>query len=123
MNLWNRVTMTFYDQWAAVKAWRARRADIIEHHTKPTYEPYPDAQFDPEIKVYVEARDVRGRLLREYVYLEGYSLHQLNFRWGAKRGQTLVGEWVWLAVIEANTRLAARLDEVREQKESSHVPK
>lgn len=111
---------TIQDQWEAVKTWRRRR-DEIARHAKPTYDPYPDPEFNPEVKLYVEARDVRGRLLREYVYLEGYSLHQLNLRWGARRGQALVGEWVWLSIIEANNRLAARLDAARAQKESSHA--
>lgn len=118
--MWRRSLM---DQWEAVKHWRQRRDAIIMKRQRPTYDPYPDHVDEPEVKVYVEARDVRGRLLREYVYLEGYSLHQVNVRRGAKRGNQLVGEWVWDALIEANVRLAARLADVRAQKEATDVPK
>lgn len=108
-----------FDRWAPYQSWRKRR-DALARHTKPTYDVYPEEAYNPEVKVYVEARDVRGRLLREYVYLEGYSLHMINFRRGARRddrqgGRQLVGEWVWDQLIEANTRLSARLDEERER--------
>lgn len=119
--MWARMS-DYIDRWGPVEAFRRRReARVI--HAKPTYDPYPEQKYDPEVKVYIEARDVRGRLLREYVYLEGYSLHQLNFKRGARRGGQLVGEWVWDSLIEAMVRLSARLSEERELKERSDVRK
>lgn len=103
-----------FDQWGAVREWRRRRSKYVTHQ-RPTYDVYPESAFDPEVKVYLEARDARGRLLREYVYLEGYSLHMLNFRRGAMRGKQYVGEWVWDSMIESMTRLAARLNEEKER--------
>lgn len=111
--------MTFHDPWASVKLWRKRRAGYIAHPHKPTYDVYPEDEYDPEVKVYLEARDAKGRLLREYVYLEGYSLHQLNFKRGAKRGNQYVGEWVWDSMIVANALLAIRLHEVRKHRKGT----
>lgn len=95
-----------------VEGWRARRERLVSR-SKPTYDAYPERDVPPEMRFYVEARDVRGRLLREYVDLAGYSLHQLNWRRDARRGDTTVRDWFTGQVVEAMIRLAARLDEVK----------
>ena len=107
--------MAMRDPWEAVKAYRARRDALVEHH-KPTYHAYQDVELQPELRLYVEGRDARGRLLREYVELEGYSLHQLNFRHGAKRGGMSVSSWLSQQVLQALIRLVVRLDTVREER-------
>ena len=83
------------DPWGAVKTWRQHRDETIppENRAKVTYDVYPDRDVPPTIRMYVEARDVRGRLLRQYVELEGYSVHQLNWKSGATRGGVLVRDW------------------------------
>ena len=75
----------------------------------------------PEMRFYVEARDAKGRLLREYVDLEGYSVSQLNWRAGATRGGVQVRDWFVSQMLEAVVRLAARLDVVKERREF-HYP-
>jgi hypothetical protein len=76
----------------------------------------------PTVRFYVEARDTKGRLLREYVDLEGYSVHQLNWRTGAMRGGTLVRDWFVNQMLEALLRLEVRLDEVKEQRREFDYP-
>ncbi len=107
------------DPWGAVKTWRQKREEFIpkENRAKVTYDVYPDRDVPPTIKMYVEARDVRGRLLRQYVELEGYSVHQLNWKSGATRGGVLVRDWFVGQVLEALVILSARLDEERDRKE------
>lgn len=106
------------DPWAIVKGWRARRDAMSEHH-EPTYIAYSNLEpAPPELRLYIEGRDALGRLLREYVELDGYSLHQLNFRHGAKRGGLSVSSWLSQQILEALLRLVVRLDMVREQKEA-----
>jgi hypothetical protein len=103
--------------WEAVEAWRRHRDKTIKHQP-PTYDVYPDRGLPPQLRLYVEGRDARGRLLREYVDLEGYSLHQLNFRPGQRRGDTTVWAWFIGQVLEAQIRLSVRLDVERERRET-----
>jgi hypothetical protein len=115
-DIWGRFTaflLRFVDP--SAEAWRKRR-DAMAPRSKPTYDVYPDRELPPQIRLYVEARDARGRLLREYVELEGYSLHQLNWRPNAMRGGVLVRDWFTGQVLEAMVNLAVRLDSVKEQK-------
>lgn len=114
-----QLLMTLRDPWASVEGWRARRERMVERRQEPTYEVYPDTDMPPSIRLYIEARDVRGRLIREYVELEGYSLHQLNWKHGAKRGGSTVRDWFVSRVMESMIRLAQRLDEERERKEQA----
>ena len=119
-SIWDRFTarlMRLVDP--SSEAWRKRRFEAVPVHSKPTYDVYPDSDVPPQIRLYVEARDARGRLLREYVDLEGYSLHQLNWRPNAKRGGVLVRDWFTDQVLAAMIDLAGRLDAVKEQKEAS----
>ena len=104
--------------WAGVEAWRARRRQIVSQQSKPTYDVYPEHDVPPQIRMYVEARDARGRLLREYVELEGYSVHQLNWKTGARRGGISVRDWFVGQVLEAMVHLSARIDAEKEQKET-----
>lgn len=99
------------DPWAAVEHWRRRREAMVpaDHRQRVTYDPYPDSDVPPAMRFYVEARDARGRLLREYVDLEGYSVHQLNWRTGAMRGGVLVRDWFVGQVLEAMVDLEQRL--------------
>lgn len=101
--------------WSGPDGWRKRR-ELAYTKAKPTYEAYPLRDPAPEMRFYVEARDMRGRLLREYVDLEGYSVHQINWSNGARRGGTLVRDWFVGQMLEALVRLAVRLDEVKESK-------
>lgn len=121
MDIWSTFMGMVRDQWAGVKAWRAKR-DEVSIHSKPTYDPYPDTKETPEIKFYVEARDARGRLLREYVELEGYSMHQINWKAGARRGATTVRDWFIGQMLEALLRLEVRLDEVKESRARKEFP-
>jgi hypothetical protein len=106
------------DPWAVVKAWRQRRDQAVppENKRKPTFDAYPRDEMPPEVRFYVEARDVKGRLLREYVELDGYSVHQLNWKGGAMRGGVLVRDWFVGQMLEALIRLEVRLDLVRDKK-------
>ena len=105
------------DPWAGVESWRQRRAAAVANPSKPTYDVYPDRDLPPTVKMYVEARDARGRLLREYVDLEGYSVHQLNWRNGARRGGMLVRDWFVGEVLAAMVRLSVRVDAEKERKD------
>src|SRR5512143_2933208 len=69
------------DPWA--EAWRRRREQLAPRST-PRYDAYPDHVPEPELRLYVEGRAARGRLLRQFVDLSGYSLHHINLaspRW------------------------------------------
>lgn len=106
------------DPWAAVEAWRRRRAKQVpaENRRKPTFDAYPASDLPPEMRFYVEARDARGRLLREYVDLEGYSVHQLNWKVGATRGGMRVRDWFIAQMLAALVRLSDRIDQVKEDR-------
>ncbi len=120
MSFWNRITaylLRLVDP--SSEAWRQRRDKMVDHHAKPTYDVYPERDFPSQYECFIQARDARGRLLREHVDLEGYSLHPLNWRPEAKRGGVLVREWFIGQVLEALVDLAIRIDTVREQKEAS----
>ncbi len=94
------------DPWAGVEGWRKRRETLYKP-SEPTYTAYPDVVEVPALRLYVEARDVRGRLIREYVDLSGYSLHHINFasrRWQSGLSERIAG---------ARTRIEARLAEAR----------
>jgi len=119
---WEHILAMLYDPWAAAKEWRKRRAALVKGR-KPTYDVYPDEKAEPEIKLYVEARDAKGRLLREYVYLEGYGIRQLNWKRGAMRGNEMVRDWFVSQVLVCVARLAARLEEVKRQKETADAAK
>jgi hypothetical protein len=114
----DRVLAFIEDPWAAVKAWRQRREQNVpaENRQKPTFDAYPKHDVPPEIRFYVEARDVKGRLLREYVDLAGYSVHQLNWKSGVMRGGVLVRDWFVSQMLEALIALEVRLDKVRDEK-------
>jgi hypothetical protein len=113
LTLWNLLA-----SWSGPEGWRARRARWFAP-SKPSYDAYPDRDMPPTIRFYIEARDARGRLLREYVDLEGYSIHQLNWRQGAQRGGVQVRDWFVSQMLEAMVRLMARIDLVREEKETA----
>lgn len=101
--------------WTGSEGWRARR-EKITGKSKPTYLAYPDTEYQPAIRFYAEGRDVRGRLLREYVDLEGYSLHHLNLaRPNARRGETTIGQWFTRKSFEARERLLERLAVVKKE--------
>jgi hypothetical protein len=104
------------DPWAHVRSWRAFRDKLVRHE-KPTYDAYPEKDLPPEIKFYVEARDAKGRLRREYVYLDGYSVHQLNWKPGATRGGVRVSDWFVGRMLEALVDLTRELERVRDEKE------
>ena len=78
-------------------------------------------KFNPSLRMYIEGRDARGRLLREYVDLEGYSVHQINWKQGIYRGRVLVRDWFISQMLEALVTLEARLDAVREEREAADV--
>lgn len=109
------------DAWAGPEGWRRRRESMYSK-SKPTYDAYPSTQEAPTVRFYVEARDIKGRLLREYVDLEGYSVHQLNWRSGAVRGGQLVRDWFVGQMLEALVRLTVRLDEVKDQRREFDYP-
>ncbi len=115
MGLLAALTLLAQSGWDVVEAWRRKRAEIVTPQPH-TYDVYPDKDYPPELRLYIEGRDARGRLLREYVSLEGYSLHQINFRPGQRRGSTTVWAWFIGQVLEAQIRLSVRLDAEREKK-------
>ena len=107
--------------WAGPEGWRKRR-EAWYAKSKPVYDAYPSHETSPEIRFYVEARDARGRLIREYVDLEGYSVHQLNWRPGARRGNQLVRDWFIGQMLEAMLQLSKRLDVAREEHDARSQP-
>lgn len=108
--LWARISDG--GNFPGTEAWRARRASLAKHQA-PTYDVYPDRKFEPEMRLYVEARDAKGRLRREVVDLSGYSLHQVNLT--SRRWRDGVAE----RIAEARYLLAVKLDEVARATESS----
>lgn len=107
------------DGWQGiVDGWRRRREALVKH-SKPTYDAYPVRDLPPEIRFYVEARDAKGRLRREYVHLDGYSVHQLNWKPGATRGGVRVSDWFVGQMLEALVDLSRELDRVRHEKEGT----
>ena len=103
------------DPWAAVKEWRRKRDEIAPPST-PTFDVYPDHVEPPSMRLYVEARDIRGRLLRQYVDLSGYSLHHVNLTSRKWRDGLLE------RIAEARYLLAVRLAEVELDKRSTMPP-
>ena len=114
---WMRSLMS--DAWRAVEAWRAKRSEIVTKQ-KPTYDAYPGDHPPPEVRFYVEARDVRGRLLREYVHLDGYSVNQLNWTPGATRGGVRITDWFAGRMLAALRRLTERVDAAKERREFTY---
>lgn len=100
----------------AVDAWRAMRQRIVPKRQAPTYDAYPSHDEEPEIRFYVEARDARGRLRREYVYLDGYSVHQMNWKPGATRGGVRITDWFAGRMLEALYDLTRELQRVKDEK-------
>jgi pilus assembly protein Flp/PilA len=98
--------------WTIVDGWRRRR-DHFLRRSRPTYDAYPSDDIPPEVRFYLEARDAKGRLLREYVHLEGYSIHHLNWKSGAMRGGVPVRDWFIGQMLEAMVRLMARVESTR----------
>ncbi len=94
------------------EAWRQRRDnDPGVRRSAPTYIVGEGEPLElPYMRVYIEARDVRGRLLRQYVDLAGYSFHQLNFR-KSKWREGIVDRFIM-----AGGDLAERLTAVAEAK-------
>jgi hypothetical protein len=93
------------EQVKQAEAWRARREALVKP-SKPTYDGYPEhVPGEPEMRLYCEARDARGRLLREYVNLSGYSLHHINLR-TRKWQEGLIDR-----IAEARYLLAVRISE------------
>lgn len=106
---WQRLVSLFADWVPSVEAWRKRRAELAPR-SRPTYDAYPETPDPPGIRVYLEARDVRGRLRRTTVRLDGYSLHQINFRHEGRR------DWFIGQVLEALIALSVKLDAEKEAK-------
>jgi hypothetical protein len=98
-----------------VDGWRKRR-EAVAKRSKPTYDAYPERDLPVEVTFYLSARNAYGQLIREQVNLEGYSIHQLNWKRGARRGNTTVRDWFVEQMLEAYIVLEARLDLAREQK-------
>jgi hypothetical protein len=107
--------------WAGPEGWRRRREQLVPP-SKATYDAYPDEKGTPSIRFYVEARDVKGRLLREYVDLEGYSVHNIDWRMGRTRGGTLVRDWFVSQMLDALIKLEVRLDEVKDSRREFSYP-
>ena len=124
MGLWAAFLAFAQDPWAGVKAWRERRDAAVPKKSKPTYDPYPDRIEIPSIRMYVEARDVLGRIRREYVDLRGYGLEHVNLesvRWredivkAIKVARTVLTAKLRLAHIHKTRRDAERGEEAFEQ--------
>lgn len=111
------------DPWAASEAWRKRQAERITAQ-KPTYDAYPDRVEQPDMALYVEARDALGHLLRQRVDLRGYSVNHINFdvrSWrdglaeAVKSARGVLRARLRLAQIEAEKRAEARRHEAYER--------
>lgn len=94
------------DPWAGVRSWRERRDGMVEKHSKPTYDAYGDL---PQPPARMRVAILAGKFM-ETVDLDGYSLHEINFRRDFRR------DWFIERVLAAEIRLAARIDADREAK-------
>ena len=106
MNLWTALIAFAQDPWAGVRAWRERRAAAVTKPSRPTYDPYPDRIEIPSIRLYVEARDVLGRIRREYVDLRGYGLEHVNLETVRWREDIVKAIRIARTVLTAKLRLA-----------------
>ena len=79
---------------------------MVDKHSKATYDAYGDLPMPPaRIRV-----ALLGGKFMETVDLDGYSLHELNLRREWRR------QWLLERIIEAEIRLAVKIDAENERK-------